>query len=102
MNQINYFDLASGRYPLLHIFCTAFNRITGIILPLILHPFPRCVSSVVTVVGAPLHLPNTHGQEPSEEQQQEAMSRYVEALETLYRAHAPLHNSCTSRPLIIT
>ena len=79
-----------------------FNRVTGIILPVILHPLPQRVSGVVTVMGAPVHFPHTEGAEPSEEQAQEAMDKYVREVEKLYQTHAHIYNSNKARPLVIT
>mmetsp|Transcript_12936 Transcript_12936/g.19461 ORF Transcript_12936/g.19461 Transcript_12936/m.19461 type:complete len:344 (+) Transcript_12936:247-1278(+) len=97
--QLHY--LTSLKYPLLAAFRTLFHDVTGIIVPILYNIIPRGVSTVVTVFGEAVHLPHTHGEEPSEESVDKAMEVYIKAVESLYYKHAGTYNS-QPRKLIIT
>lgn len=104
-NEVNHIyqvnDKIIGKLPVLSTARRIFNRISGLILPIfvpVLKKGQRCVS----VVGEPIYFKMKVGQdEPSEEELQLAMEKYIDIVQKLYNEHAPKYNTLNIRKLII-
>ena len=105
-NEINHFyqfdEFKASKFWLLRSVRYVFNRVSGLLVPLMI-PFVLLGTSSVTVFGEPINFKSKAlpGAEPSEEELDNAMKIYVSALTKLYEEHAPKYNSVESRKLKI-
>lgn len=107
-NEVNHYNQLSHQVLdtiyIVAVIRRFFNRVSGLIAPVLLNVMPSKGSHVVTVVGSPLVFKTCSplGVEPSDSELEAAMDRYVEALSALYSEHAPKYSSSKTRKLVIS
>lgn len=128
MYQLTY-DTAKRRFPLLFFSLQAYNKATGIMMPMLFNIMPKLRAPIVTVVGAPILYNKSTGkmvvydasrpssasslsqdsglafgekeEEPSDADVERFSEQYIEHLHRFYSEYAPLYNSKPGRELVI-
>eukprot|EP00038_Savillea_parva_P017076 m.18995 g.18995 ORF g.18995 m.18995 type:complete len:350 (+) comp3649_c0_seq2:15-1064(+) len=97
-NECNTYGVLGVDNPTINSFRKKFQSIFGISLPLVTNVFPK-KTAIRLVIGEPIQCPKT--EEPSREQVQAYLDKYIASLEKLYNDNKDTYNTVPKPPLQI-